>query len=130
MKTQRSFRLVSRGTGGALLVVVGLGGTGTPASAFECPAPHPIATTSAIKQTEPEIVRYSKLLGKQGIRVVPEIIARLKKTHPGVGDPDITNFLVTIYCPVVNRNADLGDDQKREKITAFSANVTKRLERP
>ena len=130
MKTQRSFRLITRGTGVALLVVVGLGGTGRPAGAFECPAPHPTATTSVIKQTEPEIVEYSNLLAKQGTRVVPEIIAQLKKTHPGIGDADITNFLVTIYCPVVNRNADLGDGQKRAKIMAFSSDVTKRLDRP
>ncbi len=130
MKAQRSFRQIIRGTKVALLVVVGLGGTPRTAGAFECPAPHPMATPSAIKETEPEILEYSNLLAKQGTRVVPEIIAQLKRTHPGIGDADITNFLVTIYCPVVNRNAALGNDQKRKRVMEFSSDVTKRLERP
>jgi hypothetical protein len=130
MKTQTGVRLITRGAGVALLVVVGLGGTGRPADAFECPAPHPTATISAIKQTEPKIAEYSNLLARQGTGVVPEIIAQLKKTHPGASDAEITNFLVTVYCPVINRDADLGDDQKRTKIMAFSSEVTRRLERP
>jgi hypothetical protein len=130
MNTRRSFRFIIRGAGLALLVVVGLGGTERPADAFECPAPHPTATTNAIGQTEPKIAEYSNLLAKQGARVVPEIIAQLKKKHPGASDAEITNFLVTTYCPVVSRDADLGDDQKRTKIMAFSSEVTKRLERP
>ena len=128
MKTRQSFRLITKSAGLALLVVVGLGGT--PADAFECPAPHPTATTGAIEQTEPKIAEYSNLLAKQGARVVPEIIAQLKKKHPGASDAEITNFLVTTYCPVVRRDADLGDAQKRTKIMAFSSEVTKRLERP
>jgi hypothetical protein len=130
MKTQGNLRLITRCTGVALLVVIGLGGTGRLAGAFECPAPHPTATQSAIKQTEPEILEYSNLLAKQGTGVVPEIIAQLKKRHPRFSDAEITNFLVTIYCPVVNQNGDLGDDQKRARIMAFSLDVAKRLERP
>jgi len=126
---QRRFRLIARSTGVALLAVVGLGGTGTPAGAFECPAPHPKASVGAFKEPEPEIVAYSNLLAAQGTGVVSEIVAELKKTHPGAHNADITNFLVTLYCPVVNRDGDLGDDQKRQKIMTFAADVSKELHR-
>jgi len=130
MRTQKNFGSITRCTGVTLLVLVVWSGTERPAVALECPVPHPTATITAIKQTKTEIVEYSNLIAAQGTRVVPEIIAQLKKRHPGVGDAEITSFLVTIYCPVVNQNADLGDDQKPTKIMAFSSAVLKRLDRP
>lgn len=130
MKPKPNSRRVSRSAGIALLVAIGCCGTGRPAHAFECPTRHSTAMPMAIKQTAPEIHDYSNLLAKQGTRVVPEIIAQLKQAHPHVGDAEITDFLVTLYCPVVNQNGDLGDDQKRARLMAFSLEVTKQLERP
>jgi hypothetical protein len=94
---------------------------------MECPISLPANTPSSIKETKRQIESYSALMTAQGSRVVPEIVATLKKRHPYASNTEITNYLVTIYCPVIGKNAALGDERKTRKLKAFSTRVSREL---
>ncbi len=98
--------------------------------AMECPISHPANTPTSIKETRRQIESYSALMTAQGPRVVPEIVATLKKRHPEAANAEITNYLVTIYCPVIEKNAALSDERKIQQLTMFSTRLSRELARP
>jgi len=63
----------------------------------------------------------------QGTGVVTEIIAGLKRKYPVAQDAEITNYLVTLYCPVVNRDASLSDADNADRLSAFSSQIMQTL---
>ncbi len=69
-------------------------------------------------------------MAAQGTGVVPEIIAGLRPKYPAAQDAEITNYLVTVYCPVVNQNAALNDAEKAGRLAAFSSQVMQSLAGP
>jgi hypothetical protein len=97
--------------------------------ALECPLAQP-ATTATALQESPETIRdLSALLAAQGTDVVPEIVAGLRRRYPGAQDAEIANYLVTLYCPVVNRDAALSDSEKSGRLGAFASQVMLMLAR-
>jgi len=87
----------------------------------------PATTASALKETPQDIQTLSNLMAAQGTGVVPEIIAQLKRKYPAAQDAGITNYLVTLYCPVVDKNASLSDAEKSARLGAFSSQVMQSL---
>ena len=101
-----------------------------PVRALECPLPQPATTASALRETKQDIDVLSNLMAAQGTGVVPEIIAGLRRKYPAAQDAEITNYLVTVYCPVVNQNAALSDTEKAGRLAAFSSQVMQSLAGP
>ena len=101
-----------------------------PVRALECPLPQPATTASALRETKQDIDVLSSLMAAQGTGVVPEIIAGLRRKYPAAQDAEITNYLVTVYCPVVNQNAALNDAEKAGRLAAFSSQVMQSLAGP
>ena len=102
-------------------------GSAGPTRALDCPMAQPATTASAMKETPQDIQTLSNLMAAQGTGVVPEIIAQLKRKYPAVQDAEITNYLVTLYCPVVDKNASLSDAEKSARLGAFSSQVMQSL---
>jgi hypothetical protein len=107
-----------------------LGLTTGVAAALECPVAHPTTTATALKETAQDIRENSDLLAAQGGGAVGEIITRLKSRYPKASDAEITNYLVTLYCPVVNQNAATSEAQKSARLEEFSSRVMQELTRP
>ena len=101
-----------------------------PVRALECPLPQPATTASTLRETKQDIDVLSSLMAAQGTGVVPEIIAGLRRKYPAAQDAEITNYLVTVYCPVVNQNAALSDTEKAGRLAAFSSQVMQSLAGP
>ena len=101
-----------------------------PVRALECPMPQPATTASAIRETAPEIAVVSDRLAAQGAGLVPEIVAQLKAKYPAAQDAEIANYLVTAYCPVVNRDASLSDGEKADRLSALASAVMQSLAKP
>ena len=95
--------------------------------ALDCPVPQPTTTASALRETPQDIQTLSNLMTAQGTGVVPEIIAQLKRKYPTAQDAEITNYLVTLYCPVVDKDAALSDAEKSARLGAFSSQVMQSL---
>ena len=100
---------------------------GSSARALECPVPHPSVGPTAIKQTDEGIRADKNLLTAQGTGAIPKIAARLKQEHPSAPAAEITNYLLTAYCPVLNENTSLSEAEKRERLMAFSARLMQEL---
>ncbi len=95
------------------------------AQAFECPAPQDQHDPGALKETRAQVRRTARLLGSgdAGNRV-PEIVTRLRHRHPGVQNAELLNYLVTAYCPVVDRMSGLGDAEKKSRLDRFASQAS------
>lgn len=117
-----------RGSGPAALLGL-LVWTAEPARALECPAPQPATTKSALAESAQDIQTLADLMAEQGTGVVPEIVDQLRRRYPTAQDAEIANYLVTVYCPVVDKDAALSDAEKADRLSAFSSQVMQNLAR-
>jgi len=97
------------------------------ACALDCPVPQPKTTASALQESPQTIEELSALLAAQGTGVVSEIVTQVKRQYPTAQDAEIVNYLVTLYCPVVNQDAALSDAEKADRLSAFSSRVMQTL---
>jgi hypothetical protein len=97
------------------------------ARALDCPVPQPKTTASALQETPQTIEELTALLAAQGTGVVSEIVTSVKRKYPAAQDAEIANYLVTLYCPVVDQNATLSDSEKASRLSAFSSRIMQTL---
>ncbi len=114
-------RLTARLLGLLAAGLVVLGFCPASAGAFECPAPQDQHGPGLLGETPAQVHGTASLLasGDAGNRV-PEIVADLRKRHPGVQNAEIMNYLVAAYCPVVARLSGLGDAEKQSQVDQFA----------
>ena len=95
------------------------------ARSFECPVQQKLQDPGALRESASRIHQLSGLLasGDLGNRV-PSIIASLRQRHPGVGDAEIENYMVTAYCPVVARLTGLSGAEKQARVSRFLSQVS------
>jgi hypothetical protein len=77
-----------------------------------------------IPESPQEIARVGALLrtGDADNRI--ELIARdLKQKYPTTDQTELTNFMVTAYCPIIAADRDLRDSDKAERLDTFSDEV-------
>ena len=123
LRRLRAFRRISAISAIAALSVW----TSSAAKALECPLPHSTTTTAAIKESRQLIDDYSDLLVAQGDKAVSKIISSVRSKHPHASDAQITNFVVTIYCPVLQKNAALSEWEKRARLKRMSSKLLSSL---
>jgi hypothetical protein len=92
----------------------------SPAVALECPTPHPTSRHGVLKETKEMISRTSTSLAQGGAKAAPQVIAGIRARHPHAGNGMIMNYLVTAYCPAVNKRKDLSEAQKRADLMDFN----------
>jgi len=92
--------------------------------ALECPAPRPAGAPGTIQETPAQISELSQLLasGDLGNRI-PVFVNELRSRHPNVPTGELVNYLVTAYCPVVNRLTGLSNGEKQARLSAFVSQV-------
>lgn len=94
----------------------------TPALALNCPAPETGAAAGSIRESQAAIDRLSALLATGDVaNRVPELVADMRTRHPTAGGAAIANYLITAYCPVVNRLTGLGEAEKQQRLSSFSS---------
>ena len=99
----------------------------TPAKALECPEPQMQASHGALQETPKTISTRTAALKARGSAAVPSLIYQLRKSHPNSSNADITNYLITAYCPVVNQKAELTEEQKKRALGRFTDQVRSQL---
>lgn len=106
--------------GAAGLLIVSM----LPAFAFECPEPQAQSGAGVIPESQDEIDRLSDMLRAGDLDNRLEVVARdLKDKYPSADNTELTNFMVTAYCPVIAQEAGLSDTEKDARLTAFSQEV-------
>jgi uncharacterized protein (DUF1778 family) len=94
-----------------------------PALAFECPEPQAGTGAGVIQESQDEIDRLSDMLRTGDLDNRIEVLARdLKAEYAEADKTELTNFMVSAYCPVVAEE-DLSDSEKDARLTAFSQQV-------
>lgn len=86
------------------------------ARALECPAPPKLADAA-----QPDLT--GQLSSKDVLAQVPGIIGSLHQQFPRVGAPQLVNFLIATYCPIVKDDASLSEDEKQARIREFADRV-------
>ena len=94
------------------------------AHALECPQPQPRSQPGLIKETPAQIADLAPVLAGGDVGAeVPQIVDALRKRYPAAGSAEIANYLITAYCPGVDKTAGLSDAQKTARVEAFSRAV-------
>lgn len=108
-----------------IAVVVGAQvGLAQPGSAIECPEPQARGFPRVIPEPAQEIAELSALLASGDIENRVEVIAQdLRQKYPNVDATELTNFMITAYCPVVAADQGLSESERRERLDGFSHQV-------
>ena len=94
-----------------------------PAVAFECPEPQARTGAGVIQESQEEIDQLSAILRTGDLDNRLEVLARdLKEKHANADKTELTNFMVSAYCPVLAEEG-LSDREKDARLTAFGQQV-------
>lgn len=96
-----------------------------PCMALECPVSQPAGTSGAIQETPAQISELSQVLASGDLaNRIPVFVRALHSRHPNAPTGDLVNYLVTAYCPTINKLTGLSDSEKQAKLDAFASQVT------
>lgn len=115
------------GLGPSLLAALMLTAWIAPVRALECPVAHIGTAPTAIKESPQQIRELSSLLSAQGTGAAADIISYVRRAHPGASDAEVTNYLVTAYCPVIEQNQALSETEKRARLESFSSRLMREM---
>jgi hypothetical protein len=95
-----------------------------PGSAFECPEPQAQDARGVIPESSQEIARVGALLRTGDVDNRIEVIARaLKQKYPTADQTELTNFMVTAYCPIIAADQGLDESEKAERLDMSSEEI-------
>ena len=95
----------------------------SPALALDCPQAQSHNVRGALKETA-QITAAQSGLAARGSAAIPSLIFQIRKNNPDSTDGEITNYLITAYCPVVNGRQELSEQQKRADLARFEPDPT------
>ncbi len=91
-----------------------------PCAALECPMPRPAGSPDAIQETPAQINELAEVLAAGDLtNRMPAFVHALRARHSSAQAAELVNYLVTAYCPVVNRMA-IGEAEKQKKLDDFA----------
>jgi len=108
-------------------LVACLGVSASPAIALECPISHSLSEPGALRETNQTIKQIASTLTIRGSAAIPTLIFNLRAKYPHSTDAQVTNYMITAYCPVVSKKPALSEDQKRTLLEQFADKVRARL---
>lgn len=90
---------------------------------LQCPTPETGTAEGTIAESRAQITAAGNQLAQGGATQIAEVANALRARHQGASSGAIVNYMVTAYCPTLNRQASLERAEKAKKLTAFSARV-------
>ena len=100
----------------------------TAAGALDCPTPQAQAQPGVIQETPDQIAAFSSVFAGGDIDAqVPKAIDALRKRYPNAQSAELVNYLITAYCPTVQKLSSLTDAEKTARVKAFADRVLKTL---
>jgi hypothetical protein len=124
-KYLRSTMIVQNRAVGAMFLILAL--APGPTYALECPLPQMESSDGILKQTPATIIADSQILAARGSAAIPGMVYRLRRRHPQSSNAAVLNYMVTAYCPVVNRMSAISDNKKDAVLARFESQVMARL---
>jgi hypothetical protein len=105
---------VARGFLMILAAGLALGAGVSAAAALECPV---LQSLDGAKD-QPDL--SGPLSSKDILSQIPGMFAILQQKYPGVSKPQLVNYLIAAYCPVVKGDASLSEQEKQARIREFA----------
>lgn len=94
-----------------------------PALALECPDPQQ-GRPGVIKETPSQIAELAPVVAGADVTAeIPAIVDGLRKRYPAAGSAELVNYLITAYCPAVDKSASLSEPEKTARVQAFAKAV-------
>jgi hypothetical protein len=94
-----------------------------PALAIDCPDPQQ-GRPGVIKETPAQISELGPVLAGSDVTAqIPAIVDGLRKRYPAAGSAELVNYLITAYCPAVDKSASLSEPEKTARVQAFAKAV-------
>ncbi len=100
------------------LLVAGLafGAVAPAAHALECPT---LQSLDGSGKT-PDLTAQ---LSKDPLRQVPGVLGALREQFPNASKPQLVNYLIAAYCPVVKADTALSEEEKQARVREFADKV-------
>lgn len=90
-----------------------------------CPAPDTGQSKGTLQESPAQIKAAGDRLGHGSENEIVEVAASLRARHASVTRDEVINYLVTAYCPTVNRQTTLDKAAKRQAVQSFAARAEK-----
>jgi len=102
------------------------------AVAMQCPTPQKLGRTGVLQETAVQTNEMSAYLadGNDSGDHAALIIEDLRRRYPSVRNAEVTNYLVTAYCPLVARLTGLSEAEKKARMDRFASQVDRLLAAP
>lgn len=113
----------------AIALAVVAASCSSPNEQIECPAAEVGQGAGSLQETGAQMKSASDGLGRGSENEITEFAARARAQHPGATKDQIINYLITTYCPTINRKGSLDKTGKQQAMQSFAARAEK-LVRP
>ncbi len=82
--------------------------------------PRPAGSPDAILETPAQINELAEVLAAGDLtNRMPAFVHALRARHSSAQAAELVNYLITAYCPIVNRMA-IGEPEKKKKLDDFA----------
>jgi len=98
-----------------------LAGCSASADRLECSKAQPTGSAGLERETPAQIADVGARVSGGGENAVAEIASEVRARNPRASKGEIVNYLVTAYCPQVDRKTGLDVAAKRAELRAFAA---------
>jgi hypothetical protein len=101
-----------------LAVGLALGSPLAGARALECPKPQPLGGAAGAAASLEQ-----QLASKDVLAQIPGILGSLHQQFPKADKQQLTDYLISAYCPVINGAANLNEQEKQAHVREFANSV-------
>jgi hypothetical protein len=103
-----------------------------PAVAMQCPTPQKLSRPGVLQETPVQTQEMSAYLGdgNDSGDHAALIIEDLRRRYPDVRNAEVTNYLLTAYCPLVARLNGLSEAEKQARMDRFASQLDRMLAAP
>ena len=101
-----------------LAVGLALGSTLACAQALECPKLPPLGGTAGATAS-----LERQLASKDVMAQIPGILGGLHQQFPKADKQQLTDYLISAYCPVINGATNLNEQEKQARVREFANSV-------
>jgi hypothetical protein len=103
-----------------LIALIACCGLAAPAFALDCPDPQSVAGRGVLQESPAQIEATGKVLASgDPEKKMIGVLADLRARYPKVDSAELVNYVITAYCPVINRFPTLSEAEKKARMDAF-----------
>ncbi len=93
--------------------------TSSAGATLECPE----LGNLTIKEPVRTMLAQRRALQDRGGSALPQLVYQLRANHPRSPNGEITNYLLALYCPIIDAESGLTKSEKTRKMNQFANEV-------